>query len=75
MSSKALASSVLITRSPLRDEELIRDPAIHRAVEVHRAASSTPARVQSRRWPRRWLLVAAMGVLLIAIVGLIRLVN
>jgi hypothetical protein len=62
-----------MTMSPLRDEELIRDPDIRRAVEMHHGAASTPTQVRSRRWPIRWLMVATIGMLVIVIIGIIRL--
>lgn len=58
--------------SPLRDEDLIRDPAIRWAVEARRAAESS--QIRSRRWPSRWLISAVViGVLVIVLVGLLRL--
>jgi hypothetical protein len=57
--------------SPIRDEELIRDPVIRRAVETRRAAEPPDARLH--RWPIGWLLVGiAIGVLLIVVMGLMR---
>ncbi len=58
--------------SPLFDEDLLRDPEIHRAVEAWRAAESPHPR--SRQWPIGWLITAVMiGGLVIALIGLIRL--
>ena len=58
--------------SPMRDEDLIRDPAIRRAVEERRAAEPV-VQTQSRRWPLGWLLAGfAIGMLLIVLIGLIR---
>jgi hypothetical protein len=66
--------------SPLRDEELLRDPTIRRAVELRRAearraAASAPVQTRSRRWQIRWLVIITIGVLLVAIAGLIRLTH
>jgi hypothetical protein len=54
----------------MRDEDLIRDPAIRWAVEARRAAE--PVRTRSRRWSIGWLLVGfAIGMLLIVLTGLV----
>ena len=62
--------------SPMRDEELIRDPAIRRAVETRRVETrraAAPSSTRSHHWPIGWLLVGiAIGVLLIVVIGLMR---
>jgi hypothetical protein len=58
----------------MRDEELIRDPAIRRAVAAHHAATSQPTPIRSRRWPTGWLiLIVVIGVLAIVLIGWLRL--
>ncbi len=58
----------------MRDEDLIRDPAIRQAVEARRAALSQPASARSRRWPIGWLVIAiAIGVMVIVLISLIHL--
>ncbi len=58
--------------SPMRDEDLLRDPAIRRAVAARRAAE--PVSTQSYRWLIGWLVIAAVsGVLLILLINSIRL--
>jgi len=59
--------------SPMRDDELIGNPTIRRAVEAHRAALSQPAPARSRHWPVGWLMGGVIGMLLIVLIGLIRL--
>ena len=63
---------VVAAMSPMRDEDLIRDPAIRQAVEARRAAESV-VETQSRHWPIGWLLAGfAICMLLIVLIGLIR---
>ncbi len=58
--------------SPMRDEDLLRDPAIRQAVAAQHAAEL--ATTQSYRWLIGWLVIAAMiGVLLILLISSIRL--
>ena len=60
--------------SPFRDDELIGNLALRRAVEAHRAALSQPALARSRHWPMGWLIGGvAIGTLLIVLLGLVRL--
>jgi hypothetical protein len=59
---------------PLRDEDLIRDPAIRRAVAAHRATQSSITR--SHHWPIGWLIIViVVGVLSIVLIGLLRLIG
>ena len=60
--------------SPFRDDELIGNSALRRVVEAHRAALSQPAPVRARHQWIGWLIGGvAIGMLLIALIGLIRL--
>ena len=59
--------------SSLRDEDLMRDPMIRRAVEMRRAATK-PNGARSRHWPIGWLILAVVsGVVVIVLIGLIHL--
>ena len=59
--------------SSLRDENLIRDPMIRRAVAVRRRAALETDRAQSRHWPIGWLIIVVVsGVVLIVLIGLIQ---
>ncbi len=58
--------------SPMRDEDLLRDPAIRQAVAAQHAAELTTTR--SRRWLIGWLVIAVIvAVLLILLISSIRL--
>jgi hypothetical protein len=61
--------------NPLRDDELINNPAFHQAVRTHRATLTGAAAARSRRWPIGLVLIAigVISVILIVLFSLIRL--
>ncbi len=68
--SLAGEEAIIEVRS-MRDDNLLRDPEIRRAVAAYRDPESPLTR--SRHWPIEWLIGAiVIGILLIVLVSLIQ---